>query len=225
MARAKAVLEAPVPVDPELRAAGEAHLQAVVAAHPATFDGRVLCLVRADPDGLVLAPGSYFDFLATCDAARTTPAVRDGAGPRAQALGCTALVVADGHVVVARRPASLAIDPGRWHFLAAGAAEPGPGDPVERALRTELREEVGIEDAELRPLGVGVDLLRLRPELSAAAHVDLGLAEVLAGVDAAEADEALAVPLTDLGRLRRLELAPAAWVSLLLLEEAVQGQR
>jgi 8-oxo-dGTP pyrophosphatase MutT (NUDIX family) len=223
MARTKAVLDAPAPVDPGLRAAGQPHLDAVLAAHPRTFDGRVMCLVRADPDGLVLAPGSYFDFLApTCDAIRTVPALRDHPGPRAAALGCTALVRCPEGVLLARRPAALAIDPGRWHFLAAGAAEPGPGDPVERALRAELREEVGLTEARITRLGVGIDLERLRPELSAIADVDLPAPEVLAGVDAAEADEVLLQPWDRLHELRALPLAPAAWVSLLLLED--QGQ-
>lgn len=82
----------PVVVDPDLRAAGEAHLAAVRAASGA-HDGKVLCLssVAAGTDPAVPGPaaqdptvvagrGGYFDMLATCD---VLAGELDAAGPAA----------------------------------------------------------------------------------------------------------------------------------------------
>jgi hypothetical protein len=64
------VVDEPVRCDPALLALGWPHLEQLRADRPALHDGRLLCWVATADDGVLAAPGGYFDMLATCDAIR-----------------------------------------------------------------------------------------------------------------------------------------------------------
>lgn len=236
----------PLGPDARLREAGAAHLEGILAAHPRTFDGRVLAMVRM-PTGsvstgpLVAAPAGYFDMLATCDALAAewargpgpTPLrdradalagdpVTNGAG-RAAAIGVSVAVTVTHeqvqHVLMGRRTTSVATDPGRWHIAPSGMVEPSSGlTPLVSAMLRELAEETGIT-APPAPslLGIGVDMLRLRPEICL--HVAAVEAPALLSTD--EFDRRALVPVGGLRMWRRFppeRLTPAAAATLALLE-------
>ena len=74
--------------------------------------------------------------------------------------------------LLGRRRVDLALDGDIWQLAPSGMVEPsGTGDVVVETIRQELSEELSMtiptsELAErLRPLGLAVDLLRLRPEV------------------------------------------------------------
>ncbi|RJK97732.1 NUDIX domain-containing protein [Vallicoccus soli] len=206
-AGARVVLDpAPLPVDPALLAAGAAHRDAVLARSPGTFDGALLALWSASEDGLVVRPSSYFAMLATCDALRAE-AQHDPDGPlrrralaaagdpwtsgagRAAAVGvsvaCTVPVGGRAHLVLGRRRAGLAADPGAWHVAPSGMLEDGAPDPLAATVATELREELGVVlDAadvarRLVVLGLAHDVRRLRPDVCV--RLDLRAGEVPPG--------------------------------------------
>ena len=144
--------------------------------------------------------------------------LRTGRG-RAAAIGVA--VVATIHsgsnrsFVLGLRRRHLALDGGLWHVAPSGMLEPPSldpdgrprsPDPVEGAVRRELEEELGVAlDAteltgRLAVLGLGYDLLRLRPELCL--RLDLDPTELPHGrpqLDAAEFESH-----------RLIELAPPA---------------
>jgi hypothetical protein len=179
-------------VDPDLRRAGTAHLEAVLARSPDTFDGVVLALDRI-ADGVVHAVrASYFDMLATCDAIATDPMLRQqaerlaapdplrvGTG-RVAAVGVSAIVVrrlADGTTgfTLGQRSPELALDPGKWHVVPSGIVD---GRGVVGTLLDELAGEHGIADPHAAAEGaqviaLGYDMARIRPELTVMTR-DLG---------------------------------------------------
>jgi 8-oxo-dGTP pyrophosphatase MutT (NUDIX family) len=99
--------------------------------------------------------------------------LRRGDG-RAAAIGLSvATVLPGGRVVLGRRRADLPLDPGRWHVVPSGMLEP-EDDPIAGALAREAAEELGVavDAGAARMLGLGWDLLRLRPEVCLAIEVD-----------------------------------------------------
>jgi 8-oxo-dGTP pyrophosphatase MutT (NUDIX family) len=75
-------------------------------------------------------------------------------------------------LVLGLRNDALAADPGMWHVAPSGMLEPGGADPVLELVERELSEELDVHvgaagelSARLRLLGIGYDLLRLRPEI------------------------------------------------------------
>jgi 8-oxo-dGTP pyrophosphatase MutT (NUDIX family) len=174
----------------------------VRARAPQLYDGPVLAFDRLDGDTIVCLGGRYFEMLATTDVLRdeyiaagpdeelplrdlahTAAAgdpLRSGTG-RAAAVGMTLVVTlpaADGRaMLLGRRRGDLGADPGSWHVPPSGMIEPG-GSPLRESVVRELREELGLQLAEpnLVPLGIGWDLLRLRPEVCL--RLDLGVEDV-----------------------------------------------
>jgi 8-oxo-dGTP pyrophosphatase MutT (NUDIX family) len=180
------VLDGPWPVDPALRAGGEAHLAALRARSPAMHDGRVLAMTAIRGGTVHARVAGYFDMVATGDALAGDPALRARAAAlagddplrrgdgRAAAIGLSvAAVLPGGRVVLGRRRADLPLDPGRWHVVPSGMLEP-EDDPVAGALAREASEELGVavDTGAARMLGLGWDLARLRPEVCAAICVD-----------------------------------------------------
>lgn len=179
------VHDAEAAVDPELRRAGAAHLEAVLARSPGSFDGAVLALDRVR-DGVVHAVRArYFDMLATCDAIAVDPELRAwaerlaapdplriGAG-RAAAVGITAIVartLADGSTgfTLGRRSPELALDPGKWHVVPSGIVD---ARGLVGTIVDELAGEHGIADPtdalrSAHVIALGYDAARIRPELT-----------------------------------------------------------
>ena len=105
-------------------------------------------------------------------------ALRSGRG-RVAAIGVSVVVTLPSDsgraFVLGLRNHAVATDPGMWHVAPSGTLEPAHRDhqdPVIGAIVRELAEELGIRldvagdlARRLRPLGVGFDLLRLRPEI------------------------------------------------------------
>jgi hypothetical protein len=228
------------PVDADLRRAGTAHLEAVLARSPETFDGVVLALDRI-ADGVVHAVrASYFDMLATCDAVATDEALRQqaerlaapdplrvGTG-RAAAVGVTAIVVrrlGDGTTgfTLGLRSPELALDPGKWHVVPSGIVD---GRGVVGTLLDELAGEHGVVDPRAAVEGahviaLGYDVARIRPELTVMTR-DLGDIEA-----PQRSDEFVAfreVPLADeaigelWAELRPDQLTPGAAVAIAAVE-------
>jgi 8-oxo-dGTP pyrophosphatase MutT (NUDIX family) len=161
-------------IDPELRAAGAAHLEAVAKRSPGMHDGRVLACTAIEGFPLEYASGGYFDAIATSDSLRAeyldvsrsitglsalplrTLAHRAAGGDplhrgrgRVAAVGVSVAVTlplrATRGVVLGRRNHEVATDPGMWHLAPSGTLEPAEGDPVIALVRHELSEELGIE--------------------------------------------------------------------------------
>jgi hypothetical protein len=219
-------------IDPDLRRAGTPHLEAVVARSPGMFDGVVLALDRVD-DGVVHAVSArYFDMVATCDALDSNPSMREraeqlaapdplriGAG-RAAAIGVSIVVVRNGVFTLGRRSPELPLDPGRWHVVASGTLD-------ERGLAGTIADELAgehdiAEMPDVRIIGLGYDLPRLRPEL-AVMTADLG--DVPPPSPSDEFVEFREVPL-DLDRIAdvwALDLTPAAAVAVAALERELRG--
>jgi 8-oxo-dGTP pyrophosphatase MutT (NUDIX family) len=187
------VQTASVRPDSDLAHAGAPHLAAVRAAAPSIFDGAVAAFAGWRPDGrLVVGPGSYFEMIATCDALRaefqcagpgTALVLREeveriaggrpleAVGGRVAAVGVSVAVTILGkgggrQVLMGRRSNTVALDAGQVHLVPSGMTELHQ-KPVETAQR-EFTEELGVSlpnDAQLIELGIGWDLLRLRPEI------------------------------------------------------------
>jgi 8-oxo-dGTP pyrophosphatase MutT (NUDIX family) len=101
--------------------------------------------------------------------------LRSGSG-RVAAIGVSVAVTvpaARGRaLLLGLRSHTVATDPDMWHVAPSGTLEPGGTDPVIDVVERELCEELGVRLEEpaalstrLRPLGIGFDLLRLRPEI------------------------------------------------------------
>ncbi|MDQ3648018.1 MAG: NUDIX hydrolase [Actinomycetota bacterium] len=168
--------------DPELLAAGQDHLRELTRCSPRLHDGRVLALDRAHSSHLSARRAGYLAAVATTDSLRAEWE-RQGRGPlrerahalaapdplrtgdgRVAAIGLAAAATHGGRVLVARRSLRLAADPGHWHVAPSGMLEPGA--PLEDQLQRELAEELGVAASGAPALlGLGFDLLRLRPEL------------------------------------------------------------
>ena len=80
----------PVWIDPELRAAGESHLQAVAKRSPRMHDGRVLSCIDANGLPVMCTPAGYFDAIATSDSLRAEY-VRSPLATEASDAGVSAL--------------------------------------------------------------------------------------------------------------------------------------
>ena len=172
----------PAALDPGLLAAGRAHLDEVARRTPGLHDGPVLVLDHLEGDTLHARPSGYLAAVATADALRAEwereemgplrarvhelagpDPLRDGHG-RAAAVGLAVVTVFAGRVLLARRSSAVAADPGLWHVAPSGMLEPGV-DLVDQIAR-ELDEELGLDAGwKAEPLGLGFDLLRLRPEV------------------------------------------------------------
>lgn len=141
-------------------------------------------------------------------------------------------------LVLGRRSNELATDPGRWHIAPSGTLEPSVrGDVVISLVGRELDEELGVhirDQAELarrlRTLGVGFDLLRLRPEICL--RLDLELDECPVGGPALSPQEFQDRALLELSPagFERLwhayppdALTPAAAATIALLEQRGRG--
>jgi 8-oxo-dGTP pyrophosphatase MutT (NUDIX family) len=161
-------------IDPELRAAGAAHLEAVASRSPGMHDGQVLACTTITGLPLEYAPAGYFDAIATSDSLRSEyldtsgsitglsslplralahqaasgDPLHSGRG-RVAAVGVSVAVTlplgtARG-VVLGRRNQEVATDPGMWHVAPSGTLEPAQEDAVIALVRNELSEELGIE--------------------------------------------------------------------------------
>jgi len=102
-------------------------------------------------------------------------ALHSGRG-RVAAVGVSVVVtlpVASGRaLLLGLRSHGVATDPDMWHVAPSGTLEPEGADPVIDVVERELSEELGVRvgtsealSARLKPLGIGFDLLRLRPEI------------------------------------------------------------
>ncbi len=211
------------PLDPALRKGGEPHLATLRKSGVALHDGAVLVL-SALKDGVLRATQStYFANVATADALRSEYIER-GIGPlrerahacaegdplnsgvgRAAAIGVTVAVTvpsgAGGRaLLVGRRRNDLAADPGLWDVGPSGTLEPETvGDPLLQAATRELAEELPrlqATGAQMKVLGVGFDLLRLRPEVIL--RLDLTEQAALPPEDALDQSEYMKSQLIDL---------------------------
>ena len=173
----------PVHLDPELLASGRSHVDEVASRTPRLHDGPVLALDCVEGETLHARPSGYLATVATADALRAEWE-REGFGPmrarahevagsdplrngngRGAAVGLAVVTALGGRVLLGRRSESVAADPGLWHVAPSGMLEPGVdlADQMDR----ELEEELGPQDVgwSARVLGLGFDLLRLRPEV------------------------------------------------------------
>lgn len=169
-------------LDSGLMEAGGPHVDRVLSTSPDAFDGPVAVLDRIEGSVLHAAASGYFAALRTGDSLRAEWE-REGFGPlrarahelaggepltvgrgRAAAIGLAVAAVHAGRVLLGRRSERLAVDPGRWHTAPSGTLE--PEGLLADQIAGELAEEIGVTDAHPpEALGLGFDLLRLRPEL------------------------------------------------------------
>ena len=179
------------PLDPVLCKGGAPHLSALRESSVDLHNGAVLVLSSLKASVLLATPSTYFANVTTADALRHEYIER-GIGPlrerahacangnplrcgggRAAAIGVTVTVTvpsgASRALLVGRRRNDLAADPGLWDVGPSGTLEPETkGDPLFQAADRELTEELPvlqIPRAQMTILGVGFDLLRLRPEV------------------------------------------------------------
>ncbi len=71
----------PLAVDPGLRAGGQAHLDAALAAAPATWNGPILGFRSLEGDTITAGRTDYFTMLATSDALSAERAALGADGP------------------------------------------------------------------------------------------------------------------------------------------------
>ena len=227
-----AVADGEAQVDPQLRAAGAAHLEEVLARRPASFNGVVLVLDRVEDGVMHVVRGRYFDMIATCDALAHEPGLRERAGwladgnalrsghGRAAAVGVTAIVPRGGVFTLGRRSPDVALDPGRWHVVPSGTIDERGLDGT---LRDELATEHGItEPVEARTIAFGWDLTRLRPELTLMT-ADLGdIGSPPASAEFTEFRD-VALDLDAIDATWDLDLTPAAALALAALERELQS--
>lgn len=156
-----------------------------------------------------------------------------GAG-RAAAIGVSvAAIVPSAHgeaVALGRRRHDLAVEPGTWHVVPSGVIESWGDDAVVETVAEELREELDVElgegeiRARLEPLGIGFDLMRLRPDLCFRLSLDGEVSTTSEEFDATEV-----VPLTRAGLVAFWEshppeaLTPPAVAAIALLETRISG--
>jgi hypothetical protein len=155
---------APIAVDPELAAGGQAHLDAALAAAPGTWNGEILGFRSFGDDVITAGRTDYFTMLATSDALSAERARLGGDGPlraravalaggdptrsgagRASVVGVSTLVtVAHGGaewLVLGRRSGGLAVSPGLVGTI-DGCSEPGStARPLAGNVIRELEEE------------------------------------------------------------------------------------
>jgi 8-oxo-dGTP pyrophosphatase MutT (NUDIX family) len=155
-------LTAPAPVrlvpPPELAGRARAALAEArrrVEAHPDRFDGPVLMVLEASPDGVVAYRATY--------AWRLAAAARGATVPGAGTLGARLLLRAgDGRFLWQRRGARVD-SPGLWSFSAAGIVDPDLGPAG--TIVAEAREELGL---------AADDLVGLRPAALLAGALEAG---------------------------------------------------
>ena len=253
-------------LEPRLAERGRPHLERLLRQSRQLHDGTVLALDTIENGRLTTCTASYFEMLISADSLRAeyaeleTPSIgplrrlahdacggdplHRGAG-RAAAVGVSvALVAGDGDdraLLLGRRRADLAADPGRWHVAPSGMLEPGGRDgPLRATLAAELEHELvalaGAPVAELerlvtgmRVLGFGHDLLRLKPELCLVAELErLPVAAPGGELAPAEFERSLRVPIGAgfeplWRRFGPDDLTPAAAATIALLERARGG--
>jgi hypothetical protein len=166
--------------------------------------------------------------------------VRSGDG-RAAAIGFSVVLVNRRgpirELLIGERRRDLATDPGIWHVAPSGTLEPIGDDVVRETMRVEVPEELpavaAVSQAAVaalidrtRALGIGYDLLRLKPDLCMVAEV--GEDDSWFGDGALSPDEfvgARRVTLTPRGLADFWEahgpeaLTPAAAAAIALVEE------
>lgn len=142
----------------------------------------------------------------------------------------TALLTADGYLLMGRRSENVAYYPSRLHPI-AGSIDAQPRVNVFDQMRRELHEELSITPAEIEAmlcLGLAEDRLLRHPELHFSSSVTLTRAEVEARMDREEHDQLEAIPATpqEVGRAieERRAFTPMAIASLLLWGKSVAGQ-
>lgn len=228
---ALAVADGEAQVDPELREAGSAHLDAVLARSPGSFDGVVLALDRIEDGVMHVVRGRYFDMLATCDALAHDPALRERAARlagdpvrsgygRTAAVGVTAIVPRAGVFTLGRRSPELALDPGRWHVVPSGTIDERGLDGT---LRDELATEHGISDpVDARMIAFGWDLTRLRPELTLMT-ADVGDAGHPPVSDEFTEFRDVRLDVDAIAEVWGLDLTPAAALALAALERELRS--
>ena len=165
--RTHRITDGPVTVMSEIQGgtiqAARSHYFAMIA----TCDSLRLEYLRSGPAGPLRARAH--------ELAGVRGPIMSGHG-RAAAIGITVVVTypsGSGRVfLIGRRRADLALDGNTWQLAPAGMIEPIMStDPLLESVQRELQEELGISikvrelGNRLRPLGVAVDLLRLRPEV------------------------------------------------------------
>jgi len=165
------VVDERVTCDAGLLALGRPHLERLRTDRPALHDGGLLCWVGDDEDGVLAAPGGYFDMLATCDAIRAEYQAANGDRPlrsrahavagdplvsgagRAAGIGVSVLLTVPGsgdggprRFVIGKRSRSVGTDPGLWHVAPSGMLErDARGRHWETTVSRELAEELGVQ--------------------------------------------------------------------------------
>jgi 8-oxo-dGTP pyrophosphatase MutT (NUDIX family) len=197
------------------------------------FDGPMCRLESWDaaPDRLllILSNTTYKRFLGT-NLTRPDFADVHGRAVLANPVGVSpALVTADEYLMMGRRNAAVAYYPERIHPF-AGALDPGDADPF-AAVRRELREELGLADADVpdvRCTGIAEDLSIRQPELIFLARTSRTRAQIESALDAAEHRGTWSAPATPDGvaatlRTRDESFTPVAVASLLLYARLAFG--
>lgn len=133
------------PLSPALDAAVERHWQEACAAHR-LFNGRVFSADHVAP-GVV--DGHWTEYR------RVVAQVRDPALAvqlRIRSLAVCGVVLGPDGVVLGRREARAAYQPGLWQLAPAGSVDPGSVQDgrinLHRALLAELHEELGLTEAD-----------------------------------------------------------------------------
>jgi 8-oxo-dGTP pyrophosphatase MutT (NUDIX family) len=124
----------------------------------------------------------YRQFVGTRTASAPVQPLHDGG--LADPLGTSVVAVTtDGYCLVARRPSTADINPGKW-FLVGGFLEPSdlvPGSGIFAGAEREVCEELGLRAEELsgtRCTGLVYDDVVLHPELCFTTSISLPLDEV-----------------------------------------------
>lgn len=140
----------------------------------ALFNGPILGLASHRPDRLVLRRLDYRLLLA----AHAAPAVAAALGARS--IGVSGVLLSPDGVVLGKRAATLAVEPGCWETAPSGSLD--RPDPVALVL-DELEEELGLARADIagiEPLGLVHDEALDRFEIALRLTTALGAPALLA---------------------------------------------
>jgi hypothetical protein len=144
----------------------------------------------------------------------------------------SALLSADGRLMMGRRNACVAYYPNRIHPF-AGALEPRADLNVFDEVRRELKEELNLEPGELESIhctGIAEDESIRQPELIFRVESSLSEAEIASRLDKAEHEGVWSAPadrpsLTDLLKSPPSDFTPIALASLLCWGRAMFGDQ
>lgn len=254
------LMDSPAPVDEELRSLGEAHLLEMVRSHRmfngpivalVSIEPDKLIAASSEYFAMVATCDALrAEYLRGPEAQpmrNRADRISGSGGPvvsgqgRAAGVGVSVIVTfprKDGRafVIGLRRP-DLALDGGRYHVVPSGMVEStATSDVLLASVHAELEEELSVVltevelDRRLQPLGVAVDLLRLRPEVCMRLDLDSDEADGLFARD----EEFSAARLVELsaGGLDRFwaehgpdRLTPAAAGAVALLERSLTTYR